>query len=71
MDTDSDTHSFHVIEDNNSCNCLVVLFSLISIKITVTWRAFLQLPAKCPQLPALLIGQIETLILRIRVGGTN
>ena len=41
-------------------------FSLIFIKITINyWVASLRLPAKYPQVPALLIGQIETLIFRI------
>ena len=41
----------------------IVSFSLIFVKLTITLEmASLQLLAKYPQLPAPLIGQIETLI---------
>ena len=45
---------------------IIVSFSPIFIKITLKWGVhYHQLPAKYPQLPALLIGPIETLMWRI------
>ena len=46
---------------------IIVSFSIIFVKIIIEWGvASLQLPAKYPQLPALLIGQIQTLIMAYR-----
>ena len=47
---------------------IIVSFSIILVKMIIEWGvASLQLPAKYPQLPALLIGQIQTLIWRIDI----
>ena len=48
---------------------IIASFFLIFVKIAIQYGvASLQLPAKYTQLPALPIGQIETLIMAYRIG---
>ena len=65
MNGNSDTYLFDIIEEIYFSFKYRLIFSNLFLNNYEMGVTSLQLPAKCPQLPPLPIGQIETLTRRI------